>query len=81
MEKLISKAIYQNDGAPLAEPVVGFYCTFESDVGEKETKLKVAMEPTEGHKEFGCFFQFHKMYLYKMIEKHFNISKMQIHQA
>ena len=74
MEKLISEAIFQNDGAPLPEPVVGFYCTMESDIGDKDTKLRVAMEPTEGHKEFGCFFQFHKMYLYRMIEKYFTAS-------
>lgn len=74
MEKLISEAIFQNDGAPLPEPVVGFYCTMESEINEKDTKVRVAMEPTEGFKEFGCFFQFHKMYLYRMIEKHFTAS-------
>ena len=71
MEKLISNAIFQNDGAPLPQPIVGFYCLMESEIADKDTLVRISMEPTEGHKEFGCFFQFTKMYLLKMIDKYF----------
>ena len=72
MEKLISETIYQNDGAPLRRPVVGFYCRMESSIQGSDTKVIVTMECKEGGRDWNTFYQFNKMYLYKMIEKYFN---------
>ncbi|KAL4222247.1 Speckle targeted PIP5K1A-regulated poly(A) polymerase [Mactra antiquata] len=72
MEKLISNAIYQNDRAPLPKPVVGFYCYMESVLDGNETKVMVQMDCKEGSRDFNTFFQFTKMYLLRMMEKHFN---------
>ncbi|XP_053373907.1 speckle targeted PIP5K1A-regulated poly(A) polymerase-like isoform X2 [Mercenaria mercenaria] len=71
MEKLISSAIWQNDRAPLAHPVVGFYCYMESVMEGNDTKVRVEMDCKEGSRDFNTFFQFSKMYLYRMIEKYF----------
>ena len=72
MEKLISQAIYQNDNAPLARPVVGFYCYMDSCIEGTSTKLVVSMECKEGQRDFNTFFQFIKMYLDKMMKKYYN---------
>ncbi|XP_060558381.1 speckle targeted PIP5K1A-regulated poly(A) polymerase-like [Ruditapes philippinarum] len=72
MEKLISNAIWQNDRAPLAHPVVGFYCYMQSVIDGNATSVRVEMDCKEGSRDFNTFFQFTKMYLYKMIEKYFN---------
>lgn len=72
MEKLISSAIWQNENAPKRRPVVGFYCYLESVLEGTDTRVRITMENKEGAKDFNTFFQFTKMFLYKMVEKHFS---------
>lgn len=72
MEKLISEAIYQNDGAPYPQPVVGFYCYMESIIEGNDTRVVVSMECKEGKRDFSTFFQFSKIYITKLLNKHFH---------
>jgi len=43
MEQLISETIYQNDGAPLRQPVVGFYCYIWSVLEGNDAKVTLVV--------------------------------------